>query len=199
MPKPKRKGRPRPRTAQDIATRACQAVQIDPAELDALVADIPESAHHDELKGRPTKLTRTVARTIVEAISVGHYHETACNLARVTYTTFREWMRRAETGDVPFRYLAQAIQIAGGLNEDLHIRRVRAASLDPRNWTASMTALERRYPKRWGRADRERQNLPSVQVIVGVQLPGAPSRAELEPVTVETKALPASVSDSEDS
>lgn len=47
-------------------------------------------------KGRPTKLTATVQKILVEAIEVGAYYETACALAGIDYQSLRNWMIRGE-------------------------------------------------------------------------------------------------------
>jgi len=50
--------------------------------------------------GRPTKITKAITKTIVDAVRRGNYIETAAALAGVSKNTIYEWMRRgAAEGD----------------------------------------------------------------------------------------------------
>ena len=47
------------------------------------------------LVGRPSKFL-SVKDKIIEAIRRGNYYEPACKAAGIDYSTFRDWMKKAE-------------------------------------------------------------------------------------------------------
>lgn len=105
---------------------------------------------------------------LVCAIREGNYYETAARLAGIAVSGVREWLRAAENGDERYLGIADVIHAAAAAAEAESVRDVRKAGKDPRNWAASMTYLERRYPDRWGRRQDD-ANVPRVLVQIGVK------------------------------
>lgn len=133
--------------------------------------------------GAPSKLIRSRVRTLLRAVAAGSYLEPAGRLAGIDYNTIRKWINRADDPDADDRYVAfrDALHYVEAHAEMLSVQRVRAASAEPRNWTAAMTFLERRHRDRWSRGDTSAQHGASVQVVIGLALPGMPQAAQLTP------------------
>ena len=108
--------------------------------------------------GRPSKLTPEVKDKLVKAIAAGNYYEAACQFAGIDYRTFRNWMvagEEAKSGEY-FQFF-QSIKKAEAQAE---IRMVQEWQKHvPNNWQAIATFMERRYPDRWGKRDRQDINL----------------------------------------
>lgn len=130
--------------------------------------------------GRPTKLTPGLQKRIVGAIRRGCYIETAAALTEVHRDTFYEWMKRGarETEGI-YQVFSVAVEraLADSEREDLAV--VEKASRGYEvvktkvviykdgtteettekstkfDWQAAAWRLERRFPERWGRGDRD--------------------------------------------
>lgn len=117
--------------------------------------------------GRLTKLTDEVQGKIVNAIRAGNYIETAAAYAGVNKTSIYEWLKRGAReqervertprarllkGEEKFVAFSNAVQKALA---DAEVRDVaiigKAAESE---WTAAAWRLERKFPGRWGRKDR---------------------------------------------
>ena len=109
-------------------------------------------------RGRPSKLTEEVKDKLVKAISQGNYYEAACSYAGIAYSTFREWMNRGEQENgTEYSDFMEAIKKAEAAAE---LRMVQEWQKHvPNNWQAIATFMERRYPDRWGKRDRQDINL----------------------------------------
>ncbi len=103
--------------------------------------------------GRPSKLTPERQARLAQAIADGHYYETACRLAGVSYKVFREWMIRGDA-ETQGKYceFREAITRAEAEAEEHAIQQWKAAM--PEDWRAAQMFLERRHPDRWGKQEK---------------------------------------------
>ena len=124
--------------------------------------------------GRKTLLNKDLTQKLCEAISVGNYTPIACEYVGISYTTFTNWVSRADAE-------LQRIEIAREKGESTRVlkseriylfflERIKKAQVNAEvmavtfvrtamstNWQAAMTFLERTAPDRWGRRDRSTQ------------------------------------------
>ena len=101
----------------------------------------------------PGKLTLERQAKLVDAIRQGHYYETACAYAGISYQTFRNWMQQGEAAKSG-RYFEffEAITRAEAEAEDRAVQIWQAAMAT--DWRAAQMFLERRHPDRWGKQSR---------------------------------------------
>lgn len=122
--------------------------------------------------GRPTKFSKEIADTIITYVKAGSYVETAAIAAGISKETFYDWLKkgaryREGKSDNPqhaeLMSFSDAVKIAQATSEihDLMI----IGNAAKKNWTASAWRLERKFPERWGR--RERQDI-NVSGVMGV-------------------------------
>lgn len=104
----------------------------------------------------------------LQVIREGNYFETACAVAGLAKNTVYTWLKRAETGQEPYLSFQDAFKRAEAGGERDLLGCVTRAGREPHNWTAAMTAMERRWPDKWGRRS-EANNGPQVLVQVGIQ------------------------------
>jgi hypothetical protein len=102
--------------------------------------------------------------TLVDALLEGNYRETAAQLAGIAPSGIRAWLQAADGGEPRYQPIATLVRAAEAIAEAECVSAVRKAGKDPRNWTASMTWLERKFPERYGRRTEE-SNAPKVVVI----------------------------------
>jgi transposase len=106
------------------------------------------------MAGRNSKLTPLVQERIVVAVRAGNYAAVAAAYAGISERTFYSWLTRGENeSSGKYREFADAVNRAEAEAEAEAVAQVRLASRD--NWAAAMTWLERKYPRRWGRFDRQ--------------------------------------------
>jgi hypothetical protein len=101
---------------------------------------------------RPSKLTPERRKRFIDAIRAGSYVEVAATYAGIGTSTVYRWLaigREAKRGE--HREFWEAVKEAEASAELSAVMRVQAAASDPKNWTAAMTFLERRFRDRWGR------------------------------------------------
>ncbi len=99
---------------------------------------------------RPTKLTLEVERRLVHAISQGVPYKAACEYAGISYQTFLNWKKRAQSDDDGrFIEFFDHIQKARGQAAVLLLTEIEKAT--KRNWRAAAWKLERMYPHLFGR------------------------------------------------
>lgn len=123
-------------------------------------------------KGRPTKFTPERRNQIISLIKAGNYLDTACQASGVTYSAFREWMKRGELeyerimeantskpkkSEQEFLDFFEAVQKAEATAEARNLTIINKAA--EKNWQAAAWYLERRAPDRWGRRDRVQAEL----------------------------------------
>ena len=105
--------------------------------------------------GRKTKLTPEVQQRIVQAIRGGNYRDTAAAYGGVEEATLYNWMKWGEErGEGIYFDFFRAVKEAESHAELEMVAQVRLASRDAKNWAASMTWLERKFPQKWGRHER---------------------------------------------
>lgn len=127
------------------------------------------SAYIPPTVGRPSSIgDQEIVQTFLNAIQDGNYIETACELADISKETYRQWTKRAEANETPYKQLIAATKRASAIAEAMEVSKVRTAGNDPRFWAASMTYLERRHPERWARR-QEGNDGPKVVVQIGVR------------------------------
>ena len=107
--------------------------------------------------------------TLLRALAMGNYRETACNLAGIAPRTLQDWLQRGEgNADTPHGALYRAVHYAESLAEATARHRIDLAGRHPQFWTANAWALERKSPDRWGKRGDE-GNVPKVVVQIGVR------------------------------
>lgn len=100
-------------------------------------------------RSRPPKLTPEVAKTIVEAVSIGVPIETAAHFAKVSRSTVYAWQKRGEREKSGiYRDLLDKIKHAHSSVEVRHLGLVTHAA--SKHWQASTWLLERLFPERYG-------------------------------------------------
>lgn len=137
-------------------------------DLAALARDI-SSAFQPAYNGAHSRIAEAdTVQQLLEAVEAGNYLETSAELAGLSKQTVYGWLKRAETGETPFKELADALKRASARAEAAEVSKVRKAGEDPRFWAASMTYLERRHPERWARR-QDSNDSPKVVVQIGVR------------------------------
>lgn len=120
--------------------------------------------------GEPGKFTPDVLTRLVAAIRLGHTVNDACTFAGLGTKTYRTWLRRGESGEMPYAVLVEVI-------ERLNIQAItpavacfkKGAEEDPK---VAERFLARRAPKEWG--TQQEQSGGGVTVMFGLELKGAP-------------------------
>lgn len=105
--------------------------------------------------GRPTKLSPEIADRIVQIVEAGNYREVAANLAGISPTTFRAWMRKGkEEADSDFGDFRRRVLKAEATAETNMVLAIAAkAGEDPKH---AQWWLERKFPDRWGKKEQVR-------------------------------------------
>jgi transposase len=104
---------------------------------------------------RPTVFTEETQQRIIEMLCDGMYLSRACIAAGISYQIFCHWRKRWKEDDpaaARFHHFFDAIEQAIAIGEFTALRRLREG---PQNWQSLAWFLERRFPQRWGRKDRE--------------------------------------------
>jgi len=131
--------------------------------------DKPKSVRTYENVGRKCKLDAALIKEITDVIAAGAYDVSACKYIGIHVATFYRWKNKGETlmnivetnggdfsvideKDMIFCEFYEAIKRAEGRGEIAAVAAVRNAF--DKDWKAPMTFLERKYPDRWGRRDR---------------------------------------------
>ena len=131
--------------------------------------------------GRPTKLTPALQKRIVQAIRRGCYVETAAALAGVHKDTFYSWLKKGakDEGEKVYRDFNAAVEKALAESERDDLAVIEKASRGYEvvktkvvtykdgtteetterstkfDWQAAAWRLERRFPERWAKIDRD--------------------------------------------
>lgn len=102
--------------------------------------------------GRPSKLTTSTRRRLINAIRNGSHYEPACRAAGISFQTFRNWLSRGERErSGPFFEFFEDIKKA---EADAELRALRLWNRAmPDDWRAAKDFLERRHPGRWNPRD----------------------------------------------
>ena len=119
-------------------------------------------------RGRPNKLTKEIEEELVRVIRSGNYIETACAYVGINKTTFYDWMKkgarekdrvekepkaRVRKEMKPFVELSNAIEKALAHAEIRDVAIIGKSA--ETNWQAAAWRLERKFPDKWGRKDRQ--------------------------------------------
>lgn len=124
--------------------------------------------------GRPTKLTEEVQGAICRALEKAVPVETACEIAGITHTTYKNWrargrreLERVEEGhhncrvrkeEKPYvEFLAASTRARANCERQLTKYWYDAAEED---WRASMELLQRKYPDRWSKKEKHEHSGP---------------------------------------
>lgn len=104
-------------------------------------------------RGRPTKLTREMMERIVNAVKAGNYVETAVAWSGVSKENFYKWLKRGATAKSGiYADFHDALERAWAEGEVRDVAAIGAATAT--SWQAAAWRLERKFQKRWGRAER---------------------------------------------
>ena len=132
----------------------------------------------------PLTLKDECVARILLSLKLGTYRDTAVRAAGISRTTLYNTIARAKQGDPDAVALVEALDEAEADGERWHAENI--ACHAKKTWVASAWTLERKYPERYGRRDREGQSA-QVTVICGgesqvsVSIQSSPPPAELSP------------------
>jgi len=119
------------------------------------------------LAGRPTKLTKELIDEIAQYLRAGNYIETTAALVGIHRDSIYEWLKRgnAEIDRVSksnrsrirkkeeiFVEFTDTVKKAQAQSEAMLVGLIGQAA--QKNWTAAAWRLERKYPDKWGRTER---------------------------------------------
>jgi len=119
------------------------------------------------LAGRPTKLTKELIEEIAQYLRAGNYIETTAALVGIHRDSIYEWLKRgnAEIERVSksnrarirkreeiFVEFTDTVKKAQAQAEAMLVGLIGQAA--QKNWTAAAWRLERKYPDKWGRTER---------------------------------------------
>jgi len=121
---------------------------------DEKLIERPPGQERRRASGGPTPEQRAL---ICEAIVRGNHNKTAAILAGIAETTFYDWQRkgRADTEnhvESDYAEFVSEVALANAQLQNRIIERINnAVDVDPKNWAAGMTLLERRFPSEFGK------------------------------------------------
>jgi predicted DNA-binding protein YlxM (UPF0122 family) len=119
------------------------------------------------MAGRPTKLTKELIEEIAQYLRAGNYIETTAALVGIHRDSIYEWLKRgnAEIERVSksnrarirkreeiFVEFTDTVKKAQAQAEAMLVGLIGQAA--QKNWTAAAWRLERKYPDKWGRTER---------------------------------------------
>lgn len=115
--------------------------------------------------GRPCLLDKKMHDRLVSLVAGGNYYTVACAACNISYEVFNHWMRIGinlakdyDNGkEIPkdrlkYLHFLHDIKKAEAFVETQVVGKI----LVDKDWKAQMTYLERKYPDRWGRVDRQK-------------------------------------------
>jgi hypothetical protein len=100
------------------------------------------------MKLAPNKFTPEVRNSILQAVRMGCYLETAAAFAGISKQTLFNWLRLGAQDVEPFVEFHRDFAEALAKSEMRGLAVIGKAS--EKSWQAAAWLLERRYPKRWG-------------------------------------------------
>lgn len=106
------------------------------------------------MAGRKSKLTPERQERICELLRAGNYAGVAAKAAGIAESTFYAWIERGEKARTgAFAEFAEAVKKAEAEGETAALEIIQTAALE--SWQAAAWLLERRFPQRWARANRD--------------------------------------------
>ena len=117
-----------------------------------------ESARPHQI-GRPPKLTRELIEQICDLIIEGWTIERAAKLSGVSATSIYRWlsMGKSEDSESIYQELVQRVKEATECSEFELLQAMRIAGAHPKNWRANAWMLERRFPDKYGKREKEKE------------------------------------------
>jgi len=119
------------------------------------------------LAGRPTKLTTELMNEIAQYLRAGNYIETTAALVGIHRDSVYEWLKRGNAEiervsksnrakirkrEAIFVEFTDTVKKAQAQSEAMLVGLIGQAA--QKNWTAAAWRLERKYPDKWGRTER---------------------------------------------
>lgn len=119
------------------------------------------------MAGRPTKLTEELIEEIAAYLRAGNYIETTAALVGIHRDSIYEWLKRGNaeklrlsnnsrarmrTREKIFVQFTDTVKKAQAQSEAMLVGLIGQAA--QKNWTAAAWRLERKYPDKWGRTER---------------------------------------------
>ena len=116
-----------------------------------------------------TKLSPELQALVVEALNSGNYIETAAAYAGIHEATIYRWLERGrierarlsddddaepDPEETPYREFCEAVEKTRANAEVRSLALIQKAAMDG-TWQASAWYLERSYPRKWGRFERQ--------------------------------------------
>lgn len=119
--------------------------------------------------GRRLRLTRETHELIVKNLKAGAFQTVAAQAAGISRDTLRDWLNRGKAGEKPYvQFAADVLRTQG--EDCVRLATVVTAAAVKRidgDWKAAAWALERKYPKLYGR-----QAAPAIGMTVNTQQDG---------------------------
>lgn len=119
------------------------------------------------MAGRPTKLTTELMNEIAQYLRAGNYIETTAALVGIHRDSVYEWLKRGNAEiervsksnranirkrEAIFVEFTDTVKKAQAQSEAMLVGLIGQAA--QKNWTAAAWRLERKYPDKWGRTER---------------------------------------------
>ena len=119
------------------------------------------------MAGRPTKLTTELTEEIAKYLRAGNYIETTAALVGINRDSIYEWLKRGAAEqerllknprarirkrESIFVEFSDTVKKAQAQSEAMLVGLVGKAA--EKNWTAAAWRLERKFPDKWGRTER---------------------------------------------
>ena len=116
-----------------------------------------------------TKLTPELQALVVEALNSGNYIETAAAYAGIHEATMYRWLERGriertrmsddedavpDPEETPYREFCEAVEKTRANSEVRSLALIQKAAMEG-TWSAAAWYLERSYPRKWGRFERQ--------------------------------------------
>lgn len=106
--------------------------------------------------GRPPKLTSELIEQFCDLLIEGRTIERAAKLSGLSGTTIYRWLAMGKKQDAEsiYKELVERVSEATEASEFSLLQSMRKAGSDPKNWRANAWLLERRFPEKYGKRDK---------------------------------------------
>lgn len=125
--------------------------------------------------GRPTRCTDAMIVQLVALIADGMTYALAAEACGIATETFRQWMRKGESGEQPYDALVVQLQRAQALGAHALLLKVQSAA--DQDWRAAAWLLERRHPESYAKTRPQDQQPPQPQQHLHVHVLAEAQRA----------------------